>query len=326
MKRIALFLSLAMSGPLAWGQTLALPAFDAGIAPAVPVADLGEASLASPLDAGVAVPLGEPLPALSAAPSFAAPRAQRAVSTRRRPILRSARSAALASILAAAVALGLPACAPDRPLPEDGGTPDHPTWYLSYPNGHPLAAAQSGDDVLAAEQVILDDVNAYRSASHLGPLIPSAPMGDMARAHSIHMPMHGFFQSRNPEGDGPTERAARIGIAITGIQEDLAQGTADGHAVVQQWLADPEAKARLSDPHANRMGVGFYQEGEADAGGTPYWTVDVAFDPGLAAQADGGTIVYPPTYDAGLDPDAGLPPYTGDAGNPIPPGEDGGGQ
>src|SRR5690349_17935918 len=116
------FAVLCLFGRLASAQTFSLPVAEVPLSMGIPLADAGEAA---------ALPLPEaPLERLGAASERPLPR-----------LVRAARSTALASMLAAAAALGV-GCGPDAPPAEAADAGDagvYPNAYITYPNGHPLA-------------------------------------------------------------------------------------------------------------------------------------------------------------------------------------------
>ena len=88
-----------------------------------------------------------------------------------------------------------------------GGSAYDP-WYITYSNGHPIAAEAENAWVLDQEDEMVDLINMDRAMMGLNVLIHSPSISDVARAHSIHMAAGNFEGSYNPEGDGPVDRAA----------------------------------------------------------------------------------------------------------------------
>lgn len=80
----------------------------------------------------------------------------------------------------------------------------------SYSNGHPLVLNTPDDKVVAWEQDLVDLTNIRRAENGLAPLSRSPMLDGLARAHSAHMVIHGFYGHDNPEGDSPNGRLMRV--------------------------------------------------------------------------------------------------------------------
>jgi uncharacterized protein YkwD len=198
-------------------------------------------------------------------------------------------------MLALGATLALPSCGNEPPqepavLPSDVNSPVS-TWYLTYPNGHPLAAVPADAFQSGQEQALIDAINQDRQQAGVAPLTVLTPLGDVARAFSIHSVLGGFSGDTDPEGDDPAGRAARANVSVTEIDESLADGleypTAD--SVMTAWLADPAMKAKLEDPKWTVIGAGFH---DSPVDYTPHWTLDLAQQ--APASQDAGTSLPDP--------------------------------
>ena len=142
-----------------------------------------------------------------------------------------------------------------------GGGGDHshdpgPTdpWYITYANDHPIAVSEP---VTFEELEMIDLINAHRVAAGVDALIEDPAMTDLAKAHSIHMEIGSFLDSRNPEGDGPRDRADIAGVFWLGYEEIVAAGPFDPFVIFDAFLTGPEHPI-LDDPFWTHIGVGNY--------------------------------------------------------------------
>lgn len=155
-----------------------------------------------------------------------------------------------------------------------GGGDSHDPWYVRYGNGHPIAAEAEDFYTIDRESEIMTLVNDHRILAGRNALIESGAMGDVARAHSLHMAIHGFEGPVNPEGDDPADRAWHAGISFFSYDEVLSAGIASASDVMDNWLALPPMHDRIDDLRWTHMGAGY-----ADEPGSRfryYWTVDFA--------------------------------------------------
>ncbi len=168
-------------------------------------------------------------------------------------------------------ALGAPGCH----VHED----DHDTdivvggaWYITYGNGHPIAASTTDPFILSRESDLLSYVNNHRVSMGVAALIDSGAMRDVARAHSIHMSIGDFTGLVNPEGDDPGDRADIAGIAWSIYAENIEYDWSDPYDVYLEWLASPGMHANIDDPDFVYAGVGY--EHESESIWNDYWTMD----------------------------------------------------
>jgi uncharacterized protein YkwD len=151
-----------------------------------------------------------------------------------------------------------------------GGCHDHDDpvlapdpWYLRYGNGHPIGVAAP---ISAAEADMIDLINEHRVLSGRNALVVHPGMQDLARAHSIHMGLHGFVGELNPEGDDAEDRADIAGIFRFDYDEITGAGTSHPFLMFDLWL-DAPAHVTIDDPFWTDMGVGYYNG---------HWTADFA--------------------------------------------------
>ena len=152
----------------------------------------------------------------------------------------------------------------------------HDPWYITYGNGHPIAAKAESSYVLNKEHDMADLINLDRTLMGLNALVLSPGISDVARAHSIHMAAADFEGTFNPEGDGPADRAILAGFFFTRYEENISAGTADHVEVFNNWMMIPAMHDNLHDPFMDRMGVGYEEDSWTTFGS--YWTVDFLRD------------------------------------------------
>lgn len=136
-------------------------------------------------------------------------------------------------------------------------------WYLTYGNGHPIAADHS---ITYQEAELTNLINDHRTAAGLDLLRIHEGMEDLAEAHSIHMDLHSFLGKTNPEGDDEIDRADIAGIFYFEYTETVASGTTDPVATFDALLDTP-AHDKIDDPDLTHFGVGHY---------IGFWTIDYA--------------------------------------------------
>jgi uncharacterized protein YkwD len=145
-------------------------------------------------------------------------------------------------------------------------------WYVQYGNGHPIAAESPDFFTLQQESDAVDLINMHRVAAGLNALIEDNRVADLARAHSIHMAIHGFASRFNPEGDGPADRASRAGLFFWAYDENIVAGAVSASDAVNSWLAVSTTHDRIDDPSWDAIGVGYNED--PNSAFFSYWTVD----------------------------------------------------
>jgi len=145
-------------------------------------------------------------------------------------------------------------------------------WYITYGNGHPIAASSSDPHVLDHEDDLLALVNGHRVSIGLPALISSGPQRDVARAHSIHMAIGDFTGLTNPEGHDPGERADIAGIPWTIYAENIEYGVHDADDVFSNWLGNTGQHDNIDDPDFVYAGVGY--EHDSSSIWNNYYTMD----------------------------------------------------
>lgn len=151
------------------------------------------------------------------------------------------RRAALALLL-------LAGCTKDPEFP--AAIPD-----AQYFNGHPMALNAPEDAAWEDELVRL--TNEKRSELGLGQLGRSRALDALARAHSVHMEQHFFFDHLNPEGDVEAGRMSKFTKAAFVIRENIwiVEPGKTPQYVLDGFLASPSHRDNLLS-YGHLVGVG----------------------------------------------------------------------
>jgi uncharacterized protein YkwD len=115
---------------------------------------------------------------------------------------------------------------------------------------------------VAAE--MLEQVNEVRRSQGLRPLVASPVLDRVSQAHAEDMLARSYVGHRNPEGLGPSERAAAGGYP-SGIGENIVPGRFSVEEALEAWLASPGHRRNLLDPGVREMGLGIAVGGGYDA-------------------------------------------------------------
>jgi uncharacterized protein YkwD len=113
--------------------------------------------------------------------------------------------------------------------------------------------------------------NLERRKRHLNPLSKDEALVKVARAHSDDMLRQDYFSHVDPNGKAPKDRVipaysraiARIGENIWGGHGyDYSDSKRLARVIVDSWMASPEHRANLLNPHFNYEGVGVSVSGK----------------------------------------------------------------
>ncbi len=170
----------------------------------------------------------------------------------------------------------------------------------------PVTAAAS----LSTEELdLVTQVNAYREANNLAPLLVSVTLSDSAARHSSDMGRYGFFGHTTqqsdyfPIGSAPWDRMRLCGYPQAAMGENIAAGAAlsTGSAVFERWRASPTHDDIMLSPSFKVVGVS-----RGYVAGSPYgyyWTADfggyvdaTAYPPGgMSTTSSTSTTVAAPS-------------------------------
>jgi uncharacterized protein YkwD len=137
------------------------------------------------------------------------------------------------------------------------------------PSPPSLCVAASSADARFAEE-LFNRVNAERArggdckaAGRLGasaPLMHDEKLACAARAQASDMVERHFFDHKNPDGEGPAERARRAGY-LDPVAENLAWSLAGADEVMRSWLASPGHCRNLLNPLYVKAAAAHHGEG-----------------------------------------------------------------
>ncbi|MFB7053571.1 CAP domain-containing protein [Streptomyces vinaceus] len=113
-------------------------------------------------------------------------------------------------------------------------------------------------------------MNEARAEAGCRPFTVSPQLTALAAEHSEDMALRGYFAHTAPDGTTPWARADLGGVKGVAA-EDIARGPADPQALLNVWMAQPEARANLLNCGFRTVGLGAYFN---DSGF--WWTEDYA--------------------------------------------------
>jgi len=158
-------------------------------------------------------------------------------------------------VVAAAALVGAVGCGEESDEPAGASTVSATT--VAYPGGHPLAAETGDPGVLARESELEALTNSHRAAMGLNALTTRDDVRAVARGHSEHMIVHSFFGHVNPEGDQPSDRARKAGIAWDAYGENIAGGFATAADAFHAFLNSSGHRANIEDARWTAHGDGY---------------------------------------------------------------------
>ncbi|MGN8123373.1 CAP domain-containing protein [Pseudomonas sp. 22082] len=135
-------------------------------------------------------------------------------------------------------------------------------------------------DTRSVGKALLAEVNAARARPRMcgrqrfaaaRPLSWNPALGAAAQGHSKAMAYGNYFAHRDPDGDGPADRARAAGYRGRQIGENIAAGQSSPGKAMAGWLASPGHCANLMNPMFTQVGAGFASEARSDEG--VYWTM-----------------------------------------------------
>lgn len=114
-------------------------------------------------------------------------------------------------------------------------------------------SAGAGGSTQAAQVVSL--VNAERASAGCGALRVDDRLTAAAQEHSQDMSDRGYMSHQSPEGEGPSDRAARHGYP-SGVGENVAQGQRSAQQVMDAWMNSQGHRANILNCSYSAIGVG----------------------------------------------------------------------
>jgi uncharacterized protein YkwD len=121
---------------------------------------------------------------------------------------------------------------------------------------------------------VVELVNAARRQEGLEPLSPAPSLMEAAQRQARAMAESGRLSHTGPDGSTEAERMQAAGYTgWTALGEVVGAGLTSPEAVVAEWLASPEHRARLLDPAYTELGAGYYYLNNTVYG--HWWVVDL---------------------------------------------------
>ncbi len=109
------------------------------------------------------------------------------------------------------------------------------------------------------EKYCFTEVNRYREAQNLAPLVYLPEVLPIARCYSRRMAEEGFFSHTDPQGATAKERLLQIGIKYAILGENLSR--ASGYLdpvpdVVKGWAESPQHRVNIVNPQYKYAAAG----------------------------------------------------------------------
>lgn len=133
-----------------------------------------------------------------------------------------------------------------------------------------LGLGEPSDDI---HRAILDNLNNFRTANGLPPLVYSETLQAAADAHARDLYERGFFAHINPDGKNPGQRAVAVGFCHKYVGENIAAGQKSADTAQTAWENSPSHRENMLETGYKYAGVGFYQ----DPHGRMYWAQEMAY-------------------------------------------------
>lgn len=140
----------------------------------------------------------------------------------------------------------------------------------TIPSQDCMALAVPSDEI---HQAIVDNLNNFRAANGLQPLIYSQKLEVAADAHVRDLYDRSFFAHTNPDGQNPGQRALAAGFCHRYVGENIAAGQKNPGAAQIAWENSPSHRDNMLEPGYKYVGVGFYK----DPNGRMYWAQEFAY-------------------------------------------------
>jgi len=130
--------------------------------------------------------------------------------------------------------------------------------------GFPPSVAIAAEGLNEREFNLLRHVNLMRKARGLEPLALRDDLSRAARIFARRLADEAFFDHTAPDGEGPTDRADRVGYNWRRLGETLAAGQRTAAEAAESWRDSPGHAKIIFDPAHRHVGVGFWRRRNAD--------------------------------------------------------------
>jgi uncharacterized YkwD family protein len=110
------------------------------------------------------------------------------------------------------------------------------------------------------EKKVVQLTNQARANLGLSPLSIDVELTKTARAKSLDMAEHDYFDHTSPTHGSPFEMMDQAGIAYQTAGENIARGQFTPEEVVEAWMNSEGHRANILNPNFTHIGVGFIKE------------------------------------------------------------------
>jgi uncharacterized protein YkwD len=118
-------------------------------------------------------------------------------------------------------------------------------------------------------QAALAEINAYRRANALSPVVLDARLSRAAAMQSEDQARRGRIGHYGSDGSRPKDRAARSGYRPKIASENVASGQKSFNDVMNSWEGSSGHRENLLRPNVRAAGIAMRQS----SAGRPYWTL-----------------------------------------------------
>jgi uncharacterized protein YkwD len=129
---------------------------------------------------------------------------------------------------------------------------------MSAPAGAIVQGGQS-----AGVTSVVQEMNATRSADHVGSLVVSVALSAIAQAHAVDMLARSYLGHTDPSGMDPFQRMSAAHYSYNYAAENIAMDdslTSANHDL----YGSPEHLANIVDAHYTRVGVGYVRGNDGE--------------------------------------------------------------
>ncbi len=129
-------------------------------------------------------------------------------------------------------------------------------YLLRFPLSAERLASVSNE-----EKELLELVNRERLRAGLAALKFSPRLAVIARSHSYDMAIRRYFAHRSPDGSGPDNRIAGVGIPYHQVAENIymeefPEPAGMPERAIKGWLASPHHRENMLSPVFSETGLG----------------------------------------------------------------------
>ncbi len=148
---------------------------------------------------------------------------------------------------------------PTTPLPENNRNEETSTNTITDPRAPCyLPDTYQSFEIRTQVQSACQLTNKEREINELPPLKLELIHSSVAQEHVEDMVNNGYFDHRDPDGNGFRERLLSSGVSFSFGGENIAYGVPLAQEVVELWMnSGPHRQNILNNKH-NKIGIGYY--------------------------------------------------------------------